>query len=84
MCIAFYGVTASLFLRAVALYRRERSVSAFLIFAFAVALILFTVILHINQGYLRLYHWMAFGVLAGALERERMLRKYSLAEDINA
>lgn len=82
--IAFYGLTASLFVRAVALYRRERSESAFLIFAFAVALILFTVILQINQGYLRLYHWMAFGVLAGALERERMLRKYSLAEDINA
>ena len=78
--LAFYGLTASLFVRAAALYRRERSESAFLILAFAVALILFTLILQINQGYLRLYHWMAFGVLAGALERERMLKKYSLAE----
>lgn len=73
--VAFYGMTLSLFFRAVGLYRRERTQASFLIMAFAVALILFTVILQVNQGYLRLYHWMCFGVLYGALERERYLRR---------
>lgn len=73
--VAFYGMTCSLCVRAVRLYRREKTKTSFLIMAFAVALILFTIILQVNQGYLRLYHWMCFGVLYGALERERYLRR---------
>lgn len=73
--VAFYGMTCSLCVRAVRLYRREKTKTSFLIMAFAVALILFTIILQVNQGYLRLYHWMCFGILYGALERERYLRR---------
>ena len=73
--VAFYGMTCSLCVRAVRLYRREKTKTSFLIMAFAVALILFTIILQVNQGYLRLYQWMCFGVLYGALERERYLRR---------
>ena len=76
--IAFYGMTLSLVVRAVKCWQRAHTESSFLIMAFAVALVVFTIILQINQGYLRLYHWMCFGVLYGALARERMVGKLSL------
>ena len=76
--VAFYGMTLSLVVCAVRCWRRERTETAFLILAFAVALVLFTIILQINQGYLRLYHWMCFGVLYGALSRERKGRDMKL------
>ena len=36
--------------------------------AIAFGLIIFTIILQFNQGYLRLYHWMILGVLSGAIK----------------
>lgn len=68
--VAFYGLSASLVIRTVIHYHREHTEGAFLLVAFAVALVLFTIVLQINQGYLRLYHWMCFGVLWGGLKEQ--------------
>ena len=81
--VAFYGLTAALAVQAFVLYRRRQTEQTFLLFSFALALLFFTVILQINQGYLRLYHWMMFGILWGAIGREREEECPESMEDTN-
>lgn len=65
--IAFYGLTISLCVRSKRLYRSVKSKNSALLVACAVGLIIFTIILQANQGYLRLYHWLFFGIMSGGL-----------------
>lgn len=65
--IAFYGLTVSLIVNSIKIYRRNRNVDTSLMVACAVGLFVFTIVLQINQSYLRLYHWMIFGILQGAI-----------------
>lgn len=62
--LAFYLITLSLIINCIKSYKKNRKENA-LLFAAALALIVFTVILQVNQGYLRLYHWMFFGLMDG-------------------
>lgn len=64
--ISFYMITLSLIVRGYKVYKKNRKRNRVL-FAFIVALVLFTIILQINQGYLRLYHWMLFGIVEGLI-----------------
>ena len=64
--IAFYGLTVSLFIRGIKVYKCSRGKYKTLI-AYCVALVIFTIVLQFNKGYLRLYHWMIFGVLDGMI-----------------
>ena len=66
--IAFYGLTVSLFVKAVKLNRKLHNQISIILVGCSVALIVFTIILQVNQGYLRLYHWMFFGFINGSLE----------------
>lgn len=66
--LTFYGLTVSLIVQCIKLYRKKFAPEAAVLVALAFALIIFTVILQFNQGYLRLYHWMFFGVLDGAVK----------------
>lgn len=68
--VAFYALTLKLIVEAFAISLRRKSRETYLLAACALALIVFTVILQVNQGYLRLYHWMFFGVLDGAVLAE--------------
>ncbi|MGN0822157.1 MAG: O-antigen ligase family protein, partial [Candidatus Gallimonas sp.] len=72
--LAFYGLTVSQIVRSVRLYRNSPSKESMTLVALAYALLVFTVILQINQGYLRLYHWMIFGMIEGAM-RECSVKK---------
>lgn len=79
--IAFYALSLSLLYNALKVYKQGRKKFKILP-AFCLALIVFTIILQVNQGYLRLYHWMLFGILYGliayykkALRREYILKK---------
>ncbi len=63
--VAFYGLTVSLIYRAFKVPKESENRD--LIVALALGLIIFTVVLQVNQGYLRLYHWLFFGVLWGAV-----------------
>ena len=73
--IAFYGLTAALCIRAMRIYKKEKSKDNMLLVACAVALIIFSVILQANQGYLRLYHWMFFGIISGILKKNTDIYK---------
>lgn len=63
----FYGLTASLIFRAVKLGRQKKTKQTNTLACLAYALLIFTIILQINQGYLRLYHWAFLGILWGGL-----------------
>lgn len=63
--VAFYGLTVSLIYHALKV--PKDSANRELTVALALGLIVFTVVLQVNQGYLRLYHWLFFGVLWGAI-----------------
>ena len=65
--IAFYGLTVSLCVKAYKINRKLKSYQSKLLVACALGLLIFTVILQVNQGYLRLYHWMFFGIISGGL-----------------
>lgn len=65
--IAFYGLTISLIVKCFRIYRKNKSGETTLLVAYAYGLLIFTLILQANQGYLRLYHWMFFGILWGGL-----------------
>ena len=65
--LAFYGLSLSLCIRAFIFHSRIRSESSALLAGCAIGLLIFTVVLQANQGYLRLYHWMFFGILNGGL-----------------
>lgn len=60
--VAFYGFTISLIYRSYKTYKRTKNL---LPLALAYGIIAFTIILQVNQGYLRLYHWMFFGMIEG-------------------
>lgn len=64
--VAFYGLSLTLCISCFRIARRDPEGGATLA-ACAFGLIVFTVILQFNQGYLRLYHWMFFGVLWGGV-----------------
>lgn len=65
--ICFYALTVSLVFKAIKINKKQKTYLSSLLYACALALIIFTIILQINQGYLRLYHWMFFGILSGGI-----------------
>lgn len=65
--VAFYGLSVSLCVKCYRIARRDSSKGSAMLAACAFGLIIFTVILQFNQGYLRLYHWMFLGVLWGGI-----------------
>lgn len=70
---AFYGLTVSLAVKSIQ-SRKQNPQKAAPLAALAFALIVFTIILQFNQGYLRLYHWMFFGLMDGAICETRLRR----------
>ncbi len=62
--IAFYSITVALVVRS---YKCYKKYGVKLLNAMTFALIVFTLLLQINQGYLRLYHWMFFGMIDGSI-----------------
>ncbi len=73
--IAFYMITVDLVIRGYKLYKLNRKKFG-IIPGLLFALIAFTILLQINQGYLRLYHWMFFGIIDGAIHY--YMRKYKI------
>lgn len=73
--IAFYGLTISLCVRTRRIYCLEKSKNCALLAACVVGLIIFTIILQANQGYLRLYHWMFFGIISGGVHQYQVIVK---------
>lgn len=74
--VAFYGLTFSLIYNCFSLSKKREGLEYRRLFALAYALIVFTLILQVNQGYLRLYHWLFFGVIRGAVsEMKKAERK---------
>lgn len=65
--IAFYGLTVSLIVNCFKIRKNIKNGETMLLMACAYALLIFTILLQANQGYLRLYHWMFFGVLRGGV-----------------
>ena len=61
--VFFYGLTIYLTVIGVKAAKRYREPE---LFGAVIGLWAFTVILQVNQGYLRLYHWMIFGLVYGA------------------
>lgn len=79
--IAFLGLTIQLVYDSFKTARKMNSTEGNLLFACALGLIIFFIILQVNQGYLRLYHWMFFGILQGAvLNYKSCLRGKSFAK----
>ncbi|MBQ6782380.1 MAG: O-antigen ligase family protein [Acholeplasmatales bacterium] len=74
--IAFYGLTISLIVRAIKLCKKSNGRCKTVV-AYTVALVIFTIILQFNQGYLRLYHWMLFGILDGMIIYYNRKLKYT-------
>ncbi len=46
-------------------YKKEKGEDSLILWALGIGLILFLVVLQANQGYMRLYMWMIFGILLG-------------------
>ena len=46
-------------------YKKEKGEDSLVLWALAIGLMLFLVVLQANQGYMRLYMWMIFGILLG-------------------
>lgn len=67
--ICWVGLNISLIVSAYKCRRANVLNERSLLMACVLGLIIFTVILQINQGYLRLYHWMFFGIIWGGVER---------------
>lgn len=70
--IAFYGLTMTLCVRAVRLDKQICSKESRLLVSCAIALLIFSIVLQANQGYLRLYHWLFFGLLSGGIYQVKM------------
>lgn len=66
--VAFYGLTVSLIVKSIKVSKKVKNNQSKMLVACAFALIIFTVILQANQGYLRLYHWMLLGVIYGGIK----------------
>ena len=79
--IVFYGLTISLCVRAKRIHCSTKSADSALLVACAVGLIIFTIILQANQGYLRLYHWLIFGIMSGAVFQIKKENKNSLNKE---
>ena len=73
--ISFYMITIGLIIKGRKLYKLNRKKFG-IIPGLLFALIAFTILLQINQGYLRLYHWMFFGIIDGAINY--YMRKYKI------
>ncbi len=87
--IVFYMLSITLSWNALKVYWRSKRKFKILP-AFVLALLVFTLILQVNQGYLRLYHWMLLGVLYGltryykkALKRQWIIKKMQREQNIN-
>ncbi len=65
--IMFYMITVELGIRAHRVNKQYHNSSTRTVMALFFALIMFTIILQVNQGYLRLYHWMFFGLIDGGV-----------------
>lgn len=63
--VCFYGLTVLLTINSFKVYKKFKSKTTLLLLSAALGLFVFTVILQVNQGYLRLYHWMFFGMIDG-------------------
>lgn len=77
--IAFYSLTIAYIVRNRLLKDRNNSIVK-INTALVLALVIFTIILQVNQGYLRLYHWMFFGLIEGSFlinEKENLVSKQS-------
>lgn len=72
--ICWAGLTVSLLTTAYRYKQVKDTDDRDLLMACIFGLIIFTIILQFNQGYLRLYHWMFFGVIWGGILR---MRSYS-------
>ena len=70
--VVFYGLTISLCVKSFKMYRKARNKETALLAAAALAFIVFTIILQANQGYLRLYHWLFFGMLSGGISSSKI------------
>lgn len=66
--IAFYSLTYLLIKKARKLNKKLQTKQSKTLVAIAFALLIFTIILQFNQGYLRLYHWLILGVLSGGIK----------------
>lgn len=60
--VLFYAITVYLVYLTYKTYQDAKEPR---LIAFAFALVVFTIVLQVNQSYLRLYHWMAMGALYG-------------------
>lgn len=67
--VAFYVFSAWLAIKNIIIYLKRKDEIGIISLALALGFIAFTVILQVNQGYLRLYYWLFFGVLAGAIRK---------------
>ena len=63
--ISFYGLSIHLSYKMLRIYRRDRRMKLYA--CVVLSLLVFTIVLQINQGYLRLYHWMLLGVMQGMI-----------------
>ena len=61
--VSYYLISLGYILRIKKVFITDKKTYMSLLFA----LIIFTIVLQFNQGYLRLYHWMYFGILEGVL-----------------
>lgn len=77
---AFYCLSMSLIYRSIKLYRKSRTNESMLLIACAFGLIVFTIILQANQGYLRLYHWMFWGFIYGGITYISKMRILNINE----
>lgn len=64
--VLFYAIYLKMFVDVYKLYKVNKS-SHRIIAPLILGLIMFTILLQFNQGYLRLYHWMIFGMVEGAI-----------------
>lgn len=62
--VFFYGLTLYLTIIGVSAAKRYRKPE---LFGLVIGLWAFTLMLQVNQGFLRLYHWMIFGLIYGAV-----------------
>ncbi len=77
--IAFYALTLQLIVKSVRIYKIEKNSETKLLVACAIGLLIFTIILQANQGYLRLYHWMLFGIIEGGILRYKKVKKEKIS-----
>ena len=73
--ITFYALTLQQIVKSVRIYKNNKNSETRLLVACAIGLLIFTIILQVNQGYLRLYHWMFFGIIEGGILRHKRSRK---------